>query len=67
MKSSDSAQFHQSTMYWQHPHLPWLTLFPRSAKNDSKFSLGDTERDALAREWSDSFRALFQVNLFPFG
>lgn len=50
-------------MYWQHPHLPWLTLFPRMSKSNIKFTnIGDAEREALALEWSDSFRALFQVN-----
>lgn len=50
-------------MYWQHPHLPWLTLFPRTTKTNNKFNMDEIERDALAREWKDSFRALFQVNI----
>lgn len=63
LKSSEAARFHQSTMYWQHPHLPWLTLFPRMSKLNIKFNkIGDAEREALALEWKDSFRALFQVN-----
>ena len=58
---SPAARFHQSTMYWQHPHLPWLTLFPRMSKANIGSQIGEVERNALARDWSDSFRALFQV------
>lgn len=58
---SPAARFHQSTMYWQHPHLPWLTMFPRMSKANIGCAIGEAERTALARDWSDSFRALFQV------
>lgn len=57
------ARFHQSIMYWQHPHLPWLTLFPRMSKANIGVNMGDEERKALSQDWSDSFRALFQVSL----
>lgn len=60
---SPGARFHQATMYWQHPHLPWLTLFPRNSKSNNGFNLGEPERAALATAWVDSFRALFQVLL----
>lgn len=55
------ARLHQATMFWQHPHLPWLTLFPRNDRSNNSFVLGEPERAALASDWSDSFRALFQV------
>lgn len=58
---SPAARFHQSTMYWQHPHLPWLTLFPRMSKANIGCTIGEAERKALAQDWGDSFRALFQV------
>lgn len=58
---SPGAQFHQSTLYWQHPHLPWLTLFPRSAKCNNGFVLGEPERACLYQDWTNSFRALFQL------
>lgn len=61
---SPGARFHQATMYWQHPHLPWLTLFPRNSKSNSGINLGEHERAALASDWTNSFRALFQVNIF---
>lgn len=61
LDSSMGARFHQATMYWQHPHLPWLQLFPRNARSNSEFSFGIAERDALAKDWAESARALFQL------
>ncbi|XP_055530844.1 protein downstream neighbor of son homolog [Wyeomyia smithii] len=58
---SAGARFYQSTLYWQHPHLPWLTLFPRNAKSNNGMVLGEPERAALAKEWEISFRNLFQL------
>ncbi|GAB0093879.1 Protein downstream neighbor of son homolog [Sergentomyia squamirostris] len=59
---SPGALFHQSSLYWQHPHLPWLTLYPRSARQDAScHALGATEITALAKQWSDSFRSVFQL------
>ncbi|XP_060649544.1 protein downstream neighbor of son homolog [Drosophila nasuta] len=58
---SDATRFNQCTYYWQHPHLPWLTLFPRSAKENNGITIGDRERKALAEEWDYSFRGLFQL------
>ncbi|KAH8310512.1 hypothetical protein KR044_001727 [Drosophila immigrans] len=58
---SDATRFNQCTYYWQHPHLPWLTLFPRSAKENNGIAIGDRERRALAEEWDYSFRGLFQL------
>lgn len=58
---SPSARFHQSTFYWQHPHLPWLTLFPRNSKANVGIKIGDAEKTSLAKEWSESFRGLFQL------
>ncbi|XP_058832386.1 protein downstream neighbor of son homolog [Topomyia yanbarensis] len=58
---SPGARFYQSTLYWQHPHLPWLTLFPRNSKANNGTMLGEMERAALAKEWAISFRNLFQL------
>lgn len=59
---SPGARFYQSTLYWQHPHLPWLTLFPRNSKNNhAAVVLGEPERAILAKEWAVSFRNLFQL------
>lgn len=58
---SDATRFNQCTYYWQHPHLPWLTLYPRSAKENNGVTIGERERKALAEEWDYSFRGLFQL------
>ncbi|EDV41934.1 uncharacterized protein Dana_GF17717 [Drosophila ananassae] len=58
---SDATRFNQCTYYWQHPHLPWLTLFPRNAKENTGVVVGERERKALAEEWDYSFRGLFQL------
>lgn len=55
------AQLHQGTLYWQHPNIPWLTLYPRNAKDNGKCHLGDVERQALLKSWGESFRSLFQL------
>lgn len=36
-------------------------MFPRMSKANIGCSVGEAERTALARDWTDSFRALFQV------
>lgn len=58
---SPGARFYQSTLYWQHPHLPWLTLFPRNSKSNHGIVLGEIERIALNKEWAVSFQNLFQL------
>ncbi|KAJ6642753.1 Protein downstream neighbor of son like [Pseudolycoriella hygida] len=58
---SPGARFHHSTLYWQHPSLPWLTLYPRNVKSNTSCSFGETERTALMKDWSDSFQSLFQL------
>ncbi|EDV47874.1 protein downstream neighbor of son homolog [Drosophila erecta] len=58
---SDATRFNQCNYYWQHPHLPWLTLFPRTAKENVGVVVGERERKALAEEWDYSFRGLFQL------
>ncbi|XP_050098422.1 protein downstream neighbor of son homolog [Anopheles aquasalis] len=59
---SPGARFYQATLYWQHPYLPWFTLFPRNSRNNHKQSpLDETVRSVLAKEWVTSFRNLFQL------
>ncbi|XP_017848913.1 protein downstream neighbor of son homolog [Drosophila busckii] len=58
---SDATRFNQCTYYWQHPHLPWMTLFPRNSKENTGITIGERERKALAEEWDYSFRGLFQL------
>lgn len=61
LDSSLGAQIHQGTFYWQHPHIPWMTLYPRNSKDNGKIILGEMERQALAKGWTQSFQSLFQL------
>lgn len=69
LDTSPNARFHQCCLVWQHPALPWFELFPRSATRlssatSSMISSSQNLRDALHREWGESFRSLFQVRKF---
>ncbi|KAJ0180344.1 hypothetical protein K1T71_003748 [Dendrolimus kikuchii] len=62
--TSPRARFHQSCLYWQHPHLPWLDLYPRSSGKVTATSFMATNEEvkqALHTEWTESFRSLFQL------
>ncbi|KAF9822296.1 hypothetical protein SFRURICE_017571 [Spodoptera frugiperda] len=64
LDTSPRARFHQACLYWQHPHLPWLELYPRSSGKVAATSFMATNEDvkqALHREWTESFRSLFQL------
>ncbi|XP_032690255.1 protein downstream neighbor of son homolog [Odontomachus brunneus] len=68
LDTSLNARFHQCCLIWQHPSLPWLELFPRSAGKVSASLASSTSiannqcmKDALHREWCDSFRSLFHL------
>ncbi|XP_035907949.1 protein downstream neighbor of son homolog [Anopheles stephensi] len=59
---SPGARFYQATLYWQHPYLPWFTLFPRNSRNNhTQTPLDESVRAVLAKEWIISFRNLFQL------
>lgn len=68
LDTSLNARFHQCCLIWQHPSLPWLELFPRSAGKvsailASNVSIANNQcmKDALHREWCNSFRSLFYL------
>ncbi|KAH9639081.1 hypothetical protein HF086_009050 [Spodoptera exigua] len=64
LDTSPRARFHQACLYWQHPHLPWLDLYPRSSGKVAATSFMATNEDvkqAIYREWTESFRSLFQL------
>uniref|UniRef100_A0A1B0FEI6 Uncharacterized protein n=1 Tax=Glossina morsitans morsitans TaxID=37546 RepID=A0A1B0FEI6_GLOMM len=46
---------------WQHPHIPWMTLFPRNSRDNTRITLGEKERSALSEDWNYSFKGLFQL------
>ncbi|CAG9766493.1 unnamed protein product [Ceutorhynchus assimilis] len=62
---SPNAKFHQCCLYWQHPYLPWLTLFPRSTlkNNSSTTNLAGIQeiKKSLYETWMDSLKSLFQL------
>ena len=63
----NSAHFQQNIMYWVHPVLPWLSLFPRlsSEINSASRALpvikNDDVLEALKTAWLGSFRSLFNL------
>ncbi|VVC89739.1 unnamed protein product [Leptidea sinapis] len=64
LDTSPRARFHQTCLYWQHPHLPWLNLFPRASGRVAATSFMATNEEvkqALLTEWTESFRSLFQL------
>ncbi|CAD6215984.1 GSCOCG00004288001-RA-CDS [Cotesia congregata] len=68
LDTSPNARFHQCCLVWQHPSLPWLELYPRSAgkvsaslASNSAVSNNQFIKDALFSEWSESFRSLFHL------
>lgn len=58
---SPATRFNQATYYWQHPHIPWMTLYPRNSRDNTGITIGERERNALAEDWDYSFRGLFQL------
>ncbi|XP_076257801.1 humpty dumpty [Rhynchophorus ferrugineus] len=62
---SPNSKFHQCCLYWQHPFLPWLSLFPRSSSktgaSDINMSAYPSVKNSLHQSWTDSFRSLFQL------
>ncbi|XP_063699934.1 protein downstream neighbor of son homolog [Culicoides brevitarsis] len=58
---SPGSQFSKGTFYWQYPHLPWLQMYPRNAKQNHGFNIGEKEAQALQRDWTEAFRSLFQL------
>ncbi|XP_053312818.1 protein downstream neighbor of Son [Spea bombifrons] len=59
--------FQQCLVYWQHPSLPWLQLFPRIgadrkiAGKNSPWSQDDALHQVLMSEWALSFTSLYNL------
>ncbi|NXL59270.1 DONS protein, partial [Chordeiles acutipennis] len=59
--------FQQSLVYWLHPSLPWLQLFPRIgadrriAGKASPWSQDEALQQALMSDWSVSFTSLYNL------
>ncbi|KAF4517264.1 hypothetical protein B566_EDAN008598 [Ephemera danica] len=62
-----NAQFHQCCLVWQHPSLPWLSLFPRSGSTTkatnktNPIPIDAAMRECLHKAWRESFRSLLQL------
>ncbi|KAK0079009.1 hypothetical protein PV326_009006 [Microctonus aethiopoides] len=68
LDTSPNARFHQCCLVWQHPSLPWIELYPRSAgkvssslASNSVITNNQFIKDALFSEWTESFRSLFHL------
>ncbi|XP_033230989.1 protein downstream neighbor of son homolog [Belonocnema kinseyi] len=68
LDTSPNARFHRHCLIWQHPSLPWLELYPRTVDkatssmfNNSTVASNQTMKDALYKEWSESFRSLYHL------
>uniref|UniRef100_A0A3P9JHN9 Downstream neighbor of SON n=1 Tax=Oryzias latipes TaxID=8090 RepID=A0A3P9JHN9_ORYLA len=65
--SETRCAFQQSLVYWQHPSLPWLSLFPRiNAERNFSGRGAPWAHDAalqqsLMREWSASLSSLYSL------
>ncbi|NXL49296.1 DONS protein, partial [Podilymbus podiceps] len=59
--------FQQSLVYWLHPSLPWLQLFPRIgvdrklARKASPWSQDEALQQVLMSDWSVSFTSLYNL------
>ncbi|XP_061834467.1 protein downstream neighbor of son homolog [Nerophis lumbriciformis] len=59
--------FQQSLIYWQHPSLPWVPLFPRMNANrrftgtSAPWAQDATLQQSLMNEWSASLSSLYSL------
>ena len=64
LDTSANSKFHQCCLYWQHPSIPWLNLFPRlnaKSTNNANFIMNNSIKGALQIAFTDSLRSLFQL------
>ncbi|XP_023232886.1 protein downstream neighbor of Son-like [Centruroides sculpturatus] len=67
LDSSPGACFYKNCLYWMHPSLPWLQLFPRMDVKKNKnlnqaiTSYNEIIQDSLHSDWCESFRSLYQL------
>ncbi|XP_014228472.1 protein downstream neighbor of son homolog [Trichogramma pretiosum] len=61
--TSPNARFHQCCLVWQHPYISGRMLYPRSKNLVSVSGSAPTQdvREALYKDWRDSFRSLFHL------
>ncbi|XP_043478339.1 protein downstream neighbor of son homolog [Leptopilina heterotoma] len=63
-----NARFHRHCLVWQHPSIPWMELYPRvmdkatgSGGSNGLIAGNQVIKDALYKEWNESFRSLFHL------
>ncbi|XP_045196207.2 protein downstream neighbor of Son-like [Mercenaria mercenaria] len=61
---SDKRQFHRCCMYWIHPNIPWMKLFPRiidDAKSSivASYLLQEEVQKSLQADWEQSFTSAY--------
>ncbi|KAF0306938.1 Protein downstream neighbor of son [Amphibalanus amphitrite] len=64
LDTSPNARLHRHALYWQHPWLPWLQLFPRLNRRPTgprSLFVDPAMQDLLRTEWGESLRSLFQL------
>ncbi|XP_067146107.1 protein downstream neighbor of Son [Apteryx mantelli] len=67
MSTELRCAFQQSLIYWLHPSLPWLQLFPRIGADRkivgkaSPWSQDEALQQVLMSEWSVSFTSLYNL------
>ncbi|XP_060071651.1 protein downstream neighbor of Son-like [Ylistrum balloti] len=62
-ETEKKANFHEAGLYWIHPSIPWMKLFPRIVP-DSKLRTASIGQDnmvqsALQSDWTESFTSVF--------
>ncbi|XP_013421778.1 protein downstream neighbor of son homolog [Lingula anatina] len=67
-------RFQEACMYWIHPNIPWLRMFPRitgdvKISNPNTLTVDEDIRKHLLADWIESFTSVFQLvraNLCPY-
>ncbi|XP_022910905.2 protein downstream neighbor of son homolog [Onthophagus taurus] len=64
LDTSSNSKFHQCCLYWIQPHLPWLSLFPRTSQKSSSTSTITTHnaiKESLHQSFTDGLKSLLQL------
>jgi len=60
LDTSPNTQFHAAALYWQHPALPGLQLFPRQNKVE-KCSFPTEMHRCIVSDWINSLQCVYQL------
>ncbi|XP_060592428.1 protein downstream neighbor of Son-like [Ruditapes philippinarum] len=61
---NDKRQFHSCCMYWIHPNIPWMKLFPRIVDDgksslQASYLLQEDVQKSLQADWEQSFTSAY--------